>query len=558
MPSEAVPGPPPPGYPPQEQYQAGLHTGGLRGGYLPGGEERGYQQGAYQQSSYQEGAYQQGGYQQGAPIGYAPGGPDGWEQNRYGYQYREMPSYPQPSFPPTPHRPGSRIPAWVWVFCATVLALGVALAGLLAGGVPRPSGDPTDRDTPDDYLQPNSESTGEFTGEILVERLNLALAEQDRDGFFQFVGGSAEPALSLWWDNMEELGWTGGAFGLITTASTYTDDQIEVRVLFGAAQAGTPVIPGHSDHPDASLAYAPSRVYEVTIDVTDDGAAGVIVDWGWDGAAAPWDLEPLYAVVSENSVVAGYTDERPLVDDVAGPAQESAAWVVQTYEEATGVANAQSYLTFVSSDPNRFNDWFIEDTSGWYGDRAGTMFTQFRPIPAPGVAPDLATGDARASAGGILTVGPNGLQYGMDSAQMVITHEFVHAIHTTNVPIASWPGSTTMEGWATYLESLFEGDGEFAAANTYLGRAVRYCAQNNFSGRFPTQEEFVDVVTAECAYMLSGTIYAYADSIGVDAFALADESLATGHDLPTTAERIGSVPLDENAWADWVEETFAD
>lgn len=225
-------------------------------------------------------------------------------------------------------------------------------------------------------------------------------------------------------------------------------------------------------------------------------------------------------------------------------------------KEATGVANAQSYLTFVSEHQGRFNDWFIEDTSGWYGDRAGTMFTQYRPLPAPGVAADIATGGPRSSAGGILTVGPNGLQYGQVAAQMVITHEFVHAIHATNVPEPNSPGSLTTEGWATYLESEFEGGGQFAASGTYLGETVRSCARNNFNRQFPTQGDFTAVQSAECAYALSGTVYDYADELGIDVFELADESLSSGQDLVTSAARIGSVPLDEQRWADWVLQNY--
>lgn len=517
---------------------------------------------------------------QDQPIQYLPGA---LPQHQWGYPYRPMPAYPQPTFVPTPRRPGPRVPAWVWVLAATVVVLvaavgltlgmsGPPVSGPASGAAPAPVSSPAPQekatadpieDPADDagqpaaeYGRPNTTSSGTFTGEVLIEHLNAALAAQDRQTFFEFVDGAAIEPLSLWWDNMAVLGWTGGAIGLTSTAGAYAEDQIVIDVRLGAAQAGAPVIPADSDHPDASLAYAPTGVYQATIDVTDDGAAGVIVDWGWAAAGAPWDLEPLYAVVTDHAVVAGYTDESQLVDEVAQAAEESAAWVVQTYQEATGVANAQSYLTFVSEHQGRFNDWFIEDTSGWYGDRAGTMFTQYRPLPAPGVAADIATGGPRSTAGGILTVGPHGLQYGQVAAQMVITHEFVHAIHTTNVPEPNSPGSLTMEGWATYLESEFAGGGQFAASGTYIGETVRSCARNNFNRQFPTQDDFTAVQSAECAYALSGTVYAYADEVGIDVFELADESLSSGQDLVTSAERIGSAPLDEQRWADWVLQNY--
>ncbi len=479
----------------------------------------------------------------------------------YGYEYGPMPQYPTPQFPPPQRPPRRGAPAWMWALAA-VLAVAVVVVFALPAVLDRDpggGGEPVTTAPPDDgFGQPNTSSSGVFTGDHMLETMNVALTAQDRGAFFRFVEGDALAPLTLWWDNMDVLGWTAGAFSVGPgQPEEYSDDTIELVVSLGAVTAGSPVIPEDSDHPDAGLAYAPSNLYVATIRVTDDGASGVITGWELRTTAAPWDLEPLYAVIGDHSVTAGYADEAELVDRIAPLSEAGATWVIDTYTAETGMANAQRFTTFVTEDRDDFNDWFIEDTSGWVGDRAGTMFPQRRPWPAPGLSATIATGNSRTNAGGVLTIGPNGLLYGAEDTQDTVVHEFIHAIHTTNVPNESWPGSTVMEGWATYNESLFRGEGEYGAQGTYIGTSVRRCVDGaTFDGTFPTQEDFVGAETVQCAYMLSSTIYAYADSIGVDVYELADVALEEGMSVPEAAEAIGAPQVDETAWASWLTQTF--
>lgn len=481
----------------------------------------------------------------------------------FGYAYQPMPQYPTPQLPPPGPPPRRGVPAWIWVV-AVVLVLAVAAVAALpslldSGEGPTVAGEPTATGEPADGLgQPNTSSSGEFTGEQMLEQVNTALAAKDRDAFFRFVEGDARAPLSLWWDNMDVLQWTAGAFSLAPgQPMAYEDDTITLRVTLGAATAGAPTIPAESDHPDAGLSYAPSNIYYATIRVTDDGAAGVINGWELVGTAAPWDLEPLYAVVGEHSVVAGYADERDVVDRVAPMGDEGAAWVIETYRAATGISNADRFTTFVTEDAGRFNDWFIEDTSGWVADRSGTMFVQRRPFDAPGIPDSIATGPASANAGGILTIGPNGLLYGDEFTLDTVVHEFVHAMHTTNVPVESWPGSTLMEGWATYNESLFRGDGTFGVDGTYIGGWTRECvATDLLDGRFPTQSDFSDVETVNCAYMLSGSMFAYAAELGVDVYPVADAALEDGLTLPEAVAAGGGPVIDEAGWWSWMLSTY--
>lgn len=497
-------------------------------------------------------------------VGTAPSSGYAYAQpqtTEFGYGYGPMPQYPPPQFPP-PQRPPQRgLPAWVWVVAAVLVVAVVTVFAL-----PAIIDDPTDpattsgptQDPTDGYGQPNTSSSGTFTGEHMLTTINAALAAKDRDAFFRFVEGDALAPLTLWWDNMEVLQWSAGALSLAPAQlDSYVDDTITLRFTLGAATAGSPIIPAESDHPDAGLAYAPSNVYEATVRVTDDGESGVITAWQIVGTAAPWDLEPLYAVVTEHSVMAGYADEQALVDRIAPLGDTGATWVIDTYREQTGVANAERFTTFVTEDAGRFNDWFIEDTSGWVADRAGTMFPQRRPYPSEGITASIAVGGSRTNAGGILTIGPNGLLYGAEDTQDTIVHEFIHAIHTTNVPEESWPGSPVMEGWAVYNESLFRGDGEFAALGTYIGRNVRMCLDSSsFDGTFPTQSDFVDVETVGCAYSLSGTMFAYAASLDVDVYAAADLALAEGLSLPDAVATMGGPVIDEAGWDAWLQASF--
>ena len=567
--------PPPPGDPRIEPLWPTPQQPEPQGWQPPPPPQQGWQQPAWPQQPAQQGWSSQPGWQPApatvtgwqpqAPVALASP-PAGYPYQapvtgEFGYQYQPMPQYPPLQLPPPGPPQRRRISAWIWVV-AVVLVLAVAtvaaLPALLDPGDDPTQADPTPTGTgePTDGLgQPNTSASGEFTGDPMISGVNAALAAKDRDAFFRFVEGDARRALNLWWDNMDVLGWTAGAFSVAPGQSqTFADDTITLRVTLGAVTAGSPVIPEASDHPDAGLAYAPSNIYYATIHVTDDGAAGVITDWELVGTAAPWDLEPLYAVVGDHSVVAGYADERDLVDRVAPLGDQGAAWVIQTYEDATGTANAQRFTTFVTEDAGRFNDWFIEDTSGWVADRSGTMFVQRRPFAAAGLPDTIAVGPASSNAGGILTIGPNGLLYGDEFTLDTIVHEFVHAMHTTNVPVESWPGSTVMEGWATYNESLFRGDGEFAIDGTYVGHWVRQCVTADFfSGQFPTQSDFSDVETVNCAYMLSGSMFAYAASLGVDVYAVADQALQDGLSLPEAVAASGGPVIDQAGWWSWVQ-----
>lgn len=542
-------------WPPQEPAQQWPQQNGWAQQPAP-------QQEAYAQVPVGVGAAQAGGQQPvWGPQGYAYAQPP--SGGEFGYQYGEVPQYPQPQFP-TPSRPPQRgVPAWVWIMCATLVVAVITVFALPAFLDRSPGGDPTSDPTPtsppdDGFGQPNSSPSGTFGGEHMVTGMNQALAARDRAAFFRFVEGSAVEPLNLWWDNMDVLQWSAGAFSVIPGQSdSYADDTISLDVTLGAVTAGSPVIPAESDHPDAGKAYAPSNTYTVTIRVTDDGESGVITGWELASTAAPWDLEPLYAVVSDHSVTAGYLDERDLIDNVAPLGDTAADWVIGTYQSATGIANAQRFTTFVSNDSERFNDWFIEDTSGWLADRSGTMFPQWRPFPAPGISEDIATGDFSTTAGGILTVGPNALLYGEDETLDTIVHEYVHAMQTTNTPVEAWPGSTAVEGWATYAESVFRGDGEFAAPGTNIGYRVRECvAEEGFSGEFPVQNDFIEVETVGCAYVLSGSIYAYAASLGADVFDLSDYVVEEGVTISEASAETGGPAIAPDGWADWLRSTY--
>ena len=477
-----------------------------------------------------------------------------------GYSYRPPPHYPPPVFPPPPHRPRQHTPGWAWALITVAVVVMGAVTVVEQQRRPwdaEPTSPPTVTQGEDGYGQPNTTPNGQFTGEHLITRLNEALAARDRETFFSYVDGAAVEPLQLWWDNMEVLGWTTGAISLqAPQGSDYADDTITQQVLLGAVTAGSPQIPADSSHPDAGLSYAPANLYQVTIHVTDDGASGVITGWEPQRETAPWDLEPLYAVIEEHAVVAGYADEREVVDRTAGAAEEAAQWVTQTYQRETGTANTNRFLTFVTEEPDRFNSWFIDsaDLTGWISDRAGTMFPQHRPLDAPGLDAQIATGNRMANAGGILTVGPTGLQYGIAEATDTLVHEFVHAIHLTNVPQGSGSSSVVAEGWATYNESLFQGGGEYAPRLRVTGRTLRSCVAQ-LDGAFPTEQDFVDAEDATCAYALSGSLYAYAASLGVDVYVLADEALATGEPLWSLIERDG-VAFTAEGWSSWLQEQY--
>src|SRR5690625_168738 len=480
-----------------------------------------------------------------------------------GYTYQATPDYPPPQYPPSPHRPRQHTPGWAWALIS-LLTVAVVVMGAVTitdqqrrPWDARPSAPATVDAAEDGYGQPNTSPAGAFTGEHLITRLNEALAARDRDAFFALVDGAAVEPLQLWWDNMAELGWSTSAISLQSPQrSQYSDDTITQQVLLGAVTAGSAQVPAGSGHPDAGLSYAPANRYRATIHVTDDGASGIIIGWEPQEHAAPWDLAPLHAAITEHAVIAGHQDETDLVERTAPAAEEAAAWVVASYREGTGVANTEQFLAFVTDDPDRFNSWFLDsdELDGWTGDRSGTMFPQWRPLAAPGIDPSIATGDRMTNAGGVVTLGPNGLQYGTADTTATLVHEFVHTIQQTNVPRVGGSSVVADEGWATYNESLFEGNGSYAPRLRTTGRTLRGCVQT-MDGQLPREQDFADATEANCAYALSGSLYAYAASLGVDVHALADEALATGEPLWTLIERDG-VPFTAESWSSWLRAQF--
>ncbi|WP_154795341.1 hypothetical protein [Occultella kanbiaonis] len=476
---------------------------------------------------------------------------------------------PAPAALPPPRRTRSntvRIVAMLLVLVIGVPVIGFTLIDLAKGagdgptvGSPSPPTGPT-------AAADQDPSSGSFTGSDLEEALNIALASRNRAAFFSHVEGAAVEPLNLWWDNMDRIGWSEGALSILGPESVgYADHTVTVTVTLGAAMTFSPRVPAGTDHPDAGLTYVQSLRYSATIRVTDGGTSGVISEWGTYEQVAPWDVEPLYVVQTEHAVIAGYQDESALVDRVATLAESAAAYVIDAYEHERGYAPVQRMPLFITEDTARFERWFSSSDpapiSDWWPDRSGTNFTLASPAATAGLGAHVATG---GDAGGVVTIGPSGILHGDTFLHSTMAHEFAHTMAAAMLPDRTGRDPTVSEGWATFLEGRFESDGrEFAPHGVFgnwdtpIGSRIRQCYLTRFTGRFPVDTDFVDEETSNCAYAIAATVYSYATTIGINAYALAETAERNDQTLPQAARTLGGPELDEAGWVAFVAEHWA-
>src|SRR5690625_844084 len=89
-----------------------------------------------------------------------------------------------------------------------------------------------------------------FTPTGFLNTLNRALADADRQAFFDHVGPGAADGLNLWWDNMAALGMSGG--GLSVESGTLEGlgpgGSADLTIRLGAITLGTPRAEETTDH----------------------------------------------------------------------------------------------------------------------------------------------------------------------------------------------------------------------------------------------------------------------------------------------------------------------
>lgn len=391
-----------------------------------------------------------------------------------------------------------------------------------------------------------------FSAVQFIRELNLALRQQDRAGFLAAVGAGAQDAVALWWDNMEVLGMSSG--GLSVESGTLNGLQAgqsrDVTIRLGAVTAGTPQARTDTDYVSAGDYLVGASAYEVTVSVNHAGEAR-LTSFEPAGPATPWDEGHLTAVNTDHVLVAGLQSEKEVVQRVAEMIGEPAAWVLDQYRKGLGHDSIEHFTLFATGEQDRVTSWF--QTGSVNSELAGFTVPQPRLGQAPGLDERIATADSAPWGASVVTVGPRGVE-SREALQSLTAHEFTHAVNFARLPIAEDRSRVVSEGWAEYQQELWD-SGSFAPAGSWRDKQLRSCLD---AGRgYPTDADFdVEGKQIYCGYVLSASIYAYAEAQGVDVFALSSRARSTGENLIEASGHLDSEPLSKKGWNDWVHGHF--
>lgn len=466
----------------------------------------------------------------------------------------------QPDEEPLRHRR-----RWPGVVIAVVAVAAVVLGGLqylpvlLSGSTqnePVPTPPVTVIPQPSASTPPSGTENGggvPFTAAGFLRTLNEALAEANRAQFFELVGPGAVDGLNLWWDNMAALGMSGG--GLSVESGTLDGlgpgGSADLTIRLAAITLGTPRAGEDSEYADAGQYLVAGARYQITVSVSTSGE-GRISGWRPTDPVKPWDEGPLAAVQTQHVLVAGAAGEAELLEEFAGSAEEPAAWVLQRYADNDGGSPIDRFTLFLTEDDERAGTWF--DTGGRNDELAGFTIPLLRLGETPGLHPRIATAEDTAWGSTVVTVGPGGLQ-SPEGFRSLAAHEFVHAVDFAWLPVPQERSRVVSEGWAEYLQELWDSSGEFAPPGSWRAERIEECLDDGWG--YPTDADFdTDGAEIFCAYALSASVYAYAAERGLNPFELGRQARATGRSLTQVSAQLAGPEVAQAGWEDWVHSTY--
>lgn len=419
-----------------------------------------------------------------------------------------------------------------------------------ATAIPQPSASPPPSGAENGGAAP-------FTATGFLRTLNEALAGADRGRFFELVGPAAADGLNLWWDNMAALGMSGGGVSVEsgTLDGLGPGGSADLTIRLGAITLGTPQAAADSEYADAGQYLVAAARYRITVTVSPDGP-GQISGWHPTDPVKPWDEGPLTAVQTEHVLVAGAAGEAELVQEFAGTAEEPATWVLDRYADADADADAGApidrFTLFLTEDAERAGTWF--DTGGRNEELAGFTIPLLRLGPAPGLHPQIATDEETPWSSTVVTVGPGGLA-SPEAFGSLVAHEFTHAVDFAWLPVPHDRSRVVSEGWAEYLQELWDSDGRFAPPGSWRAERIEECVADGWG--YPTDADFdTDDADIFCAYALSASVYGYAAKLGLDPFELARQARSSGRSLAEASGQLPGADVAEARWEVWVHSTY--
>ncbi len=390
----------------------------------------------------------------------------------------------------------------------------------------------------------NGEDQSSYATQDLYVALNASLSHGDRDAFMEHVGGDAIETMTLFFDNMDALGWSKGAIStndfdsLLSTPET----TITVKSILGVDAGFTASAPRGSGGRDAGLIFIQGYVYDVQIGM--EGGHAVITGIAASNTTLPWLEQELYVTKTAHVVAAGYPAEKAIVDQVAAKAEPAAVWVLDKLNTEKSPLPLAGFTTFVTDDPAVFASWFTTDvTKDWKMDIAGTAFPTRRPDANEFVDPLIATGSETAAS--VVTIGPGA----MNQLPATLAHEYVHVSQIVQVSSGfGSPPLNTIEGWAVYMDTLYVNGNKYPSHHVELAASLAYADP---TGAAPTDDQ-LHSADAYYYYQLAGSRFAYAAAKGYDVEKLANFSKLVGVDpIKASTDLNNGNTLSDAGWLAW-------
>jgi hypothetical protein len=225
-----------------------------------------------------------------------------------------------------------------------------------------------------DYLDNHTSlydlSLGTVTANIqpTVGQMNVALKEQNEDGFLGFVAPTLRPRLRLWWENLHRLGLAVNA--VYDESAIYIPPQNPVLVNSHGDAVQTITFVGKTKTFAVSTG---STVllgsYRVVVHQLARDRLGQISSWR-PLDSAPWDAPvKLYVRRARNAVVVAYPDEHTAVDQELISAEKAAKFVTSLFQPNGLVLWQRDFFVFLSEDPaRRAAAYTAGATSRWRGE----------------------------------------------------------------------------------------------------------------------------------------------------------------------------------------------
>jgi hypothetical protein len=358
--------------------------------------------------------------------------------------------------------------------------------------------------------------------DALFSKLTQDLQQRNEVGFLSLVAPGARPAVRLWWENMQAIGYTTGL-----VMPTVSDDRVSLdshgdgsaTILAGTHNPLDPVSDGKPD--------IPLERYQVGLHFASAAATGQITSWKPVGDA-PWDQGgQLYVRKAANVVVAGPAADSAVVDETLPIAQAAASYDVGLVNNVNSNDLHQlGFVVFVSGNSAVRGGWFSTgpQPAGWPPAFFGGLTV---PLPGPGVSADsgFSVGGASDAATGGARVVITPFEDQGSATQHQETVELVHQfmldiLAADDQPLAGGlaPASVppwSVEGLAVAVQDLYEGNTN-PTPGTYnftpLDDVLKALpagyrdgqiptAQQLFTGPLATEENWNDVVASVYEYI---------------------------------------------------------